>query len=182
MWLYHNLFESERRLHRRRSSTVLRYSLVRLLAIMWLLPVFKGFNTEVLMSSGSAFSYYLLTLICYSDRILMRPSSSLLIFLQVSSAQVSPFLLSIVLISNRKLRSLLRLSLPFASVFWTLSSLRCCRRNVHQVSLSNAASSGGRNRRQRQQHHTCVGPGGVGESGLIEVLLSSSPYRYPRDL
>ena len=40
------------------------------------------------MSSGLAFSYYLLTLIYYSDRILMRPSSWLLILLQVS--ELSP--------------------------------------------------------------------------------------------
>jgi hypothetical protein len=40
------------------------------------------------VSSGLAFSYYLLILIYYSDRILMRPSSWLLILLQIS--ELSP--------------------------------------------------------------------------------------------
>jgi hypothetical protein len=48
---------------------------------MWFLTIFKDFNTDVLVSSGSASSYYLFILIYYNDGILIRSFSLLLIFL-----------------------------------------------------------------------------------------------------
>ena len=66
------------------------------------------------MSNGSAFSYYLRILVYYSDRILMRLFSSLLILLQVNLAA---FLLIYILISNKEFRPLFRLFFRLTSVF-----------------------------------------------------------------